>query len=228
MKRIYGLDNFQITERKLFMQKRKVKLRLDLNTYQVSPAVVSQRPSKRHSFLQSRYASGLKRLQFKFPDAEFGTEWGVAPPSVILVGLPAASIPKLLKDRLVHSITVVEIPGVRRKRRSQNSYYWYCVQALIAIEIEKARKGIQTVENRFILVKAHSPQDAVRRIAKQWREYAEPYLNSDGYLVRWQFQKVVDIFDTYESEIDPSGTEVYSKLSGRRMRPQYIWNPGKN
>jgi hypothetical protein len=47
-------------------------------------------------------------------------------------------------------------------------------------------------------------------------------------MVSWQLDHVVDVYQTSEEEIDPAGTEVYSKLSKRRMRQKYIWRPGKN
>jgi hypothetical protein len=50
-------------------------------------------------------------------------------------------------------------------------------------------------------------------------------LNSDGQMVSWQLDHVVDVHQTSEIEIDPAGTEVYSKLHRRRMRPAYVWRP---
>lgn len=44
-------------------------------------------------------------------------------------------------------------------------------------------------------------------------------------MVRWQLDHVVDVYDACENDIDPSGTEVYSKLGHRRMRPKYVWRP---
>jgi hypothetical protein len=76
-----------------------------------------------------------------------------------------------------------------------------------------------------MLVRASSFEEAKRRLRQQWREYASPYLNSEGQMVTWQLAHVGDVYQTSESEIDPAGTEVYSKLNRRRMRPAYVWRP---
>ena len=80
-------------------------------------------------------------------------------------------------------------------------------------------------EDRFVLVHASTFEDAKKRLKKQWREYSTPYLNSNGEMVSWSFEKVIDVYDTTEVELDPAGAEVYSKLGKRRMRPEYVWHP---
>jgi len=82
---------------------------------------------------------------------------------------------------------------------------------------------MQTTEDRFILVRASSAEDAKKRLKRQWRDYANPYLNSKGQMVSWSLEKVTDVYDIGETEINPTGTEVYSKLGKRRMRPEYVW-----
>jgi len=52
---------------------------------------------------------------------------------------------------------------------------------------------------------------------------ASHYLNSNGQIVSWSLEEVIDVFDTNETDIDPAGTEIYSKLGQRRMRPEYVW-----
>jgi hypothetical protein len=84
---------------------------------------------------------------------------------------------------------------------------------------------MQGVEDRFVLVRAASFDDAERRLRKEWREYAEPYLNTDGHLVRWQLEAVTDVYSTLEDELDPAGTEVYSKRTRRRVGPKAVWRP---
>jgi len=75
------------------------------------------------------------------------------------------------------------------------------------------------------LVRAASWQDAKKRLERHWREYATPYLNSEGEMVSWSLDRVIDVYETGETQIDPAGTEVYSKLGKRRMRPEYVWRP---
>jgi len=76
-----------------------------------------------------------------------------------------------------------------------------------------------------MLVRASYFEDAKKRLRRHWREYARPYLNAKGQMVSWQFDQVVDIYWIGQTNIDPTGSEVYSKLGQRRMRPKYVWRP---
>jgi hypothetical protein len=87
----------------------------------------------------------------------------------------------------------------------------------VAVTIEGQVRGLQTVEDRFVLVRASSFEDAEARLASEWRAYATPYLNSDGNIVRWLLDEIIDVYDVPDDEIRPQGTEVYSKLSARRL-----------
>jgi hypothetical protein len=84
---------------------------------------------------------------------------------------------------------------------------------------------MQNTEDRFVLVRASSCEDAKKLLSRKWREYATPYLNSDGQMVSWSLDKVIDIYDIGETEIDAAGTEVYSRLGRRRMRQSHVWRP---
>jgi hypothetical protein len=76
-----------------------------------------------------------------------------------------------------------------------------------------------------MLVKAVTEEDAKRRLMQRWREYAEPYLNLRGELVRWKLVEVLDVYELCESEIDPAGTEVYSRIRPKTMKASYVWKP---
>jgi hypothetical protein len=93
----------------------------------------------------------------------------------------------------------------------------------VAIQIENRTHGFLDVEDRLVLVKARTGEEAERLLLSKWREYAAPYLNSRGELVRWQLVEVLDVYELGEDKIDPRGTEVYSRLRPRRMKPLYVW-----
>ena len=76
-------------------------------------------------------------------------------------------------------------------------------------------------------MKANDAADAQRRLQRMWTRYAEPYMNPDGYLVRWQLISIRDVYALFDEAIDPRGTEVYSKLRTVRLRPEYRWRPEK-
>lgn len=118
-----------------------------------------------------------------------------------------------------------KIAGFRRRSLPKAPLKWYCVRALVIICVERQESGNQLTEDRFVLVRASSFEDAKKRLRSQWREYATPSLNSHGYMVSWQLDKIIDVYATSETEIDSAGFEVYSKLGQRRMRPKYVWRP---
>ena len=82
---------------------------------------------------------------------------------------------------------------------------------------------MMTVEDRFVLVKACDARDAARRLGPAWKSHAAPYLNPDGYLVRWQLVEIKDIFALYDDNLSPAGTEVYSRLRTVKLKPEYRW-----
>ena len=115
----------------------------------------------------------------------------------------------------------------RRKRLRRSGLGWFSVLGVVAIQVEGQVKDSLDLEDRLMLVKANDPEGAQRRLQRMWSRYAEPYMNSAGYLVRWQLISVRDVYTLPDEAIDPRGTEVYSKLRRARMQPEYRWRPEK-
>lgn len=123
-------------------------------------------------------------------------------------------------------VSILSIEGRHRnKSRRSRTLDWYAVQARFAIQIEGQTKGMQSYEDRIIVVKALSPEDAERRLHREFRDYAAPYLNPYYELVRWKFERVLDVYQISDDAFDPKGTEVFSVLRERRMRPEFKWHP---
>ena len=130
-----------------------------------------------------------------------------------------------MHDAAPRRVHVTKVAGYRRRRARKPPLVWYCLRALVIIRVEQAKAGMQNTEDRFVLVRASSFEDAKKRLRQHWREYATPYLNSEGQMVSWSLDNIINVYDTGETELDPAGTEVYSKLGHRRMRPEYVWRP---
>lgn len=64
-----------------------------------------------------------------------------------------------------------------------------------------------------------------RRLEPEFAAYGEPYFNENWQLVRWRFERVLDVYETNLERLEPTGSEVYSTLRSRRMRPEYEWHP---
>lgn len=226
-----GLDEFNLTPASFArLRGRRVTAYVYLKTYRITPVIRRLPPSKRLPYMAARANRWLQKLIRLHPELSFEQKNGTGrkrglpqPVAVVTVRGPAVEILKLNKAAGVDSLRVVKISGIRRRRSSMPRLRWYCVRAFVVIRVEVARFGMQSTEDRFVLVRANSFEDAKKRLEQQWKRYAEPYLNSDGAMVSWTLDKIVDVYDTYETEIEPSGTEVYSKLGQRKMRPKYVW-----
>lgn len=234
--RLMGLETFGLTPTSFRrLTKRNVQAFVYLRTYDLTPAVRKLIPTKRFPYMSARVARWIRGLRSFFPRLSFKESVGRVPgssasgwsqlPSTLEVQGTARQVNSLSKLPGVSSVYISSIAGYRRRPTSKATLTWYCVRALVVIRVERTRFGNQNTEDRFVLVRASSFDDAKKRLAKSWREYATPYLNSDGRMVSWTLDKIIDVFDTAEAEIDPKGTEVYSKLLRRRMRPKYVWRP---
>jgi hypothetical protein len=99
---------------------------------------------------------------------------------------------------------------------------FFCVRMTVAIEIENLKTKKENYEQRFVMIKAESFEDAYAKIEKNKGDYATPYLNSDGRLVRWRIESFDDCFAM--GAIEPAdlnnteGIEIYSKLKTRKRK----------
>lgn len=236
MRRVTGLERFGLNETSFRrLGEREVQAHVHLQTYDVTPAVRKLQVPNRFPYLLRRVDQWIKELQRLHPHLRFEAKAGkLSPnnkrlsaelPATLAVTCSAREALEIAHARGVRLVYVSRIDGLRRQPLPKAPMEWYCVRALVAIRVEGATSGLQNIEDRFMLVRATSSEDAKKRLRRQWREYAAPYLNSDGQMVSWQLDHVVDVYETGETEIEAAGTEIYSKLSGRRMRPSYVWCP---
>jgi len=233
--RVTGLEELNLTESSFRrLGRREVLAYVHLRSDDVTPAVQRLPPAQRFAYMSARadrWADGLRHRHPGLSLRGFGQwsgsgarRWSQLPRSLLFRG-PARELLAIAGSAGVRSAHVVKVARYRRRRSRNSKLAWYCVRALVVIRVEQARSGMQNTEDRFVLVRASSFQDAKKRLRQRWREYAAPYLNSDGQMVSWSFDKVIDVYETGETVIDPAGTEVYSKLGKRKMRSEYVWCP---
>lgn len=235
--RVTGLENLKLTEAAFRrLGTREVRAFVHLRTYDVSPEVKGLPIPQRLNYMierADRWVDGLRRryqrLSLQKRDVSLSgsgvRRWSLLPSSLEFLG-SVSEILEIARSAGVRSVHIARVAGYPPQRQSPSpALAWYCVRALVVIRVEHARSGLQNIEDRFVLVRASSFEDAKKRLRKQWRDYAAPYLNSNGQMVSWMLDKVVDVYQTGETELDPAGAEVYSKLGKRRMRPEYIWRP---
>ncbi len=148
-------------------------------------------------------------------------------PSGLKAKMPFLALSKLNKIASIAYIFINKVDKAKRKISKASSEF-YCVKMTVVIEIEKRKKGIQTIEDRMVLIKAKSFDDAYRKMEKVKNKKVEPYLNNYGELVRWRIESLDDCYKTDLHSPDdlnnPEGIEVYSKLKGRRLTSDRVWN----
>jgi hypothetical protein len=140
----------------------------------------------------------------------------------------AKDIVKFNNADFVESVWLYNIEGLKRPRDKKDKYY-YAVNAIFAIQIEGITGGMQQYEERIILVKAYSYEEAERKALKEFKDYGYTYLNSDKLMVRWKFEKIIDVYNTHDNidKINPSGMEVYSHFRYRKLTKEREWHPLK-
>lgn len=224
MTEVLGLDEFKISVAALRRLRQQIGVAVHLRTFEVTRAVAGLPASERHPFLRRRAIRWMRHLNAAFPTAGWKITSQPDKIAQIVRGRVAADqIVRLAARREVESVVVTSIPGRRRRRRASARESWFCVRGLVAVQVEGQRVGLQSVEDRFIVLRATSAEDAQRRLRRQWREYAKPYMNILGELVRWRLERVTDVYDICENQLDPNGAEVYSRLRNRRLRRQFVW-----
>jgi hypothetical protein len=223
---IYGLDPFGVTDKGLRRLGRKrvefyAQFRASSRSLFALPPI--ERGLRLRDILDSHYA----RLIAAFPDAELRRRAGCDRWTVEGV-IGAERLQDLAKRKEIECVWVSSIEGLRARRRRAKAKGWFCVWGIVAVQIEDFEKGLVTVEDRLVLVKAFDEKDAERKLRKEWRSYAEPYMNHEGRLVRWKLIRIQDVYDLICDEIDPNGTEVYSRLRDERMKEGYVWRRRTN
>ncbi|MCL4256638.1 MAG: DUF4288 domain-containing protein, partial [Anaerolineae bacterium] len=141
--------------------------------------------------------------------------------------LDVSELSKLLAIDGISMVTILEIDGLKHvKRRKRKHLDWYIVQARFIWEVEGQTQGMQMVEDQMLLVRAYDFDDAEQRLQQKFIEYGEPYLNSDGEMVRIRLDCILEVFRTnIMDKVNPKGEEIFYTIKHRRMRPEYEWHP---
>jgi hypothetical protein len=203
---------------------RRVRVRVYLRSFEVTKRIAALAPADRHPYLQRQANRWVASLRERYPHTDWRIDDGARGISAWLEGsVFSPEVPRIATEPGVQSVVLLAVPG-RRRQRTVRSTPWFCVRARVVIQVEGEERGLQTVEDRFMLVRAASAEDAERRLLPKWREYAKPYLNPNGQLVRWKFEEVTDIYEAVlEDDENLDMAEVFSHLRGRRMRPEFVW-----
>ena len=219
--RIYGLAKFSLTPTKLkSLGDRPSHIEVQQRGL-TARALRPFRPAERLARLGVCLRRGLKSLTARWPDVAFTARGNGKHPYTLDAVVPVRIVERLAGTPGIESVFVSSVRGLRAKQ-SARIRRWFCVWCCMAIQVEGRSRGMITVEDRLVLVKARSAQEAEARAIRKAEDV--PYLNAAGYLVRWKLTAIEDIHELFDNEIDPRGTEVYSRMGARKMRAADRWD----
>lgn len=221
---VSGLKDYRLTVARLErLGARAVTFSIQLTGIPLSK-LTRLTPKQRDARLRAILKRQLARLTRGFPEANLKSRDPKKGSWTVDGILPANRIRRLASQPEVAELWISAIKG-RAAYRRRAKEGWFCVWGIVAMQVEGQRSGMMEVEDRLVLVKALSPDDAIERLGPTWKKYAEPYLNPDCRLVRWRLVEIKDVFGLFDDRISPEGTEVYSRLRTIRLKPQYRWRP---
>ena len=189
--------------------------------------LIRESPAERRALVHRWRVRAHARLGREIPFANLAAIYFNDDPIGFRFTVTAREVGRLFSLRHAESIRIKAIKGLRRKAMQAHNSRFYAVKARFAVQVEERTRGMQTYEDRILLVKATSESEAKKLAMREFREYETPALTTTGHFYRWGFEKVLGIYETFDNTVDPNGTEVYSELKQRRIKPEYEWHPGK-
>ena len=165
--KIYNLEDFGLDiDRLLALGKRKVNLRAYIR-YPREASLFPLSPQERKEKIDQRLRARLQPVKKRWPAKKFkiiGTE---IRPSGIEGEVEAQDIPEILKINEIAHICVEAVQGRKRNIRIDKGLHWFAIKAGFAIQVEGEKRRRQTYEERIVILKAKSFEDAERRVLKE-------------------------------------------------------------
>lgn len=203
---------------------------VDISIYLVYPDIltlVDYAPAIRKKMIDRDQKEKLRTLIKTGYFEKYTLNGTMRRPRGIKVKVLYSLLPKIEKLDFVQNIFINHIDGAV-KAKPVNVKQLFCVKMTVVIEIEGIGSGFQNIEDRLVLIKAKSSEDAYKKLEKKKDDYSQPYLNSDGRLVRWRIESFDDCYETNIRNVDElnnnDGVEVYSKLRKRKQKKENIWD----
>lgn len=225
MKAILGLEDWGLTADALFGLDNLAKIHLIL-PYPNYKTVINYLPAERKRRIAAQMRMSFRALKASLRNVPFEKTGTHLRPTGMKVVLPLNRLPALLAKEAVETISIEFVEGLNRRELVLESLFW-SIKARFAVQIENETGGLQMYEDRILLVKAVDEEEAQHKLLPSFDNYAEPYLNSAGLLVRWQFEEFLDAYATGVSSLEAflcnEGVEVHSKLGNRKLKAGFGW-----
>lgn len=226
MKKIYNLEAWQF-DSKITMAKQAVSASIRFKYIDLKK-VITLVPKERIASIDRYYRDGFSRLLEAGLFSSYTLVGSKRRPTGVEVVMSAGKLEKIARFRFVESV-FIHPPKGEEKVRKEDINQFFCIKMTVAIQVEGMRDGFQSYDERFVLIKAKSFDDAYKKIERQLKKHeAKPYLNTYGNLVRWKVERLDDCYKTdilTVSDLDkPEGVEVYSVLKKRKLTKERYWD----
>jgi Domain of unknown function (DUF4288) len=225
MKKIYDLDEWRFIE-KVSDKKRNANVRVYLKYINLKK-VVNLTPRERVIAIDKYFKEIFSRL---LKTGMFDTYQLIGTkkrPRGIDTTVLFKDIKRISKNIFIENIFINSVTGGKKIKNIKQTTL-FCIKMTVAIQIENIKNGLQTYEERYVLIKAKSSNEAYKKIKTQKKKYEEPYLNSQGRLVRWEIESLDDCYETDFADCEdlnnPKGFEVFSILKKRKLTKDRCWN----
>jgi hypothetical protein len=225
MEKIYDLKEWKFNK-KVPGNERIASVRI-LLTQNDFKKVINLTPGERVSAADKHYRDSFLKLLQKHQFDKYKVIGNKKRPSGIETNILTRDLKKLAKLKIIGSIFINSVHGGKKIIEKEQQRF-FCIKMTVAIQIEGVKKGLQTYEQRYVLIKATSFDEAYRKMERQTKKYMEPYLNYLGQLVRWKIESLDDCYETFISNCDDlnlkGGAEVFSVLKKRKLTKERFWN----
>lgn len=149
----------------------------------------------------------------------------------------ARDVRLVVRLRHAERVEVTNIAGIRPRARGKpgSGSGLFAVKGRLAVQWEGQTTGLQSYEDRVVVVAAPSVKVAAARVAQLLRSEESPVLMSTGHFMRRHFDGIVEVLDLYGLDADvhrrqhfhSKGTEVWYELRRRRIPKGQVWRPAR-
>ena len=177
-------------------------------------------PKERRLLIRQKLRDNYKELIKKYPESEYEIIGTKIKPIGINGVLSGKQILELKNCKSIEQIVILKARKLRKTEEKKEKLY-FGVKGLFAIKIEgfDYKNSIRFTEERIVLVKAFDLRKATELAEKEFKTYGNfEYLNSDFKLTKWEYIKLLDIYETDTSEINNKGTEIFSETRNRKIK----------
>jgi len=206
-------------------EQRLVKATIQLLYPEIEP-FLTLKPKKRIKAIDNDHIEKVNKLLSLTGIHDYELVGTDKRPRGITTTLSLKSLREIDWSNIVSGISIHSITHANKlPDKSEPVEKFYCVRMTVVIYVEGIASKKHDAEERFVLVKAKSFDEAYEKAELQGKNYGDPYINPYGRLVKWQIESFDDCFDTdITSFEDLESGEVYSKLKKIKSKSIKVWN----